>query len=453
MEQKPTVVIVGRTNVGKSTLFNRLVEQQKSLVSAIPGTTRDRFEADVIWRGKAIRLIDTGGMDIDKSKAIEHHIVDQAERAIKEADVLLFVTDAQTGMQPEDREIAKTLQGVNVPVLTVANKADNEDLQDTVQEWKQLPFGMPFVISARHGIGTGDLLDAAYDELEKVGKPAVEIRKTTSIRVSVIGRPNVGKSTLLNQLVGDERFIASAKEHTTRSPNDTLVEYQGQLYTLVDTAGIRKLAKVRAGSSKLEQKGVDKSVTTMKRSDVVLFVLDISKRIHMQDKFLAGQIEEAGASAIIIANKWDLIPDKDTNTIKEYERYIRAHIPSLSYAPIIFTSAKTGQRVENLFGMINTVYNARFTELSTQETREFISRTIAKHKPSRGRGVSHPKIKFFVQTAVNPPTFKLGLKQQRKDVLAESYVRFIKNQLRSIYEFPGTPIRIHVSARKKSHTT
>jgi len=269
----------------------------------------------------------------------------------------------------------------------------------------------------------------------------------------VIGKPNVGKSTLLNSMLGEQRFISADKDHTTREPNDTMINVGGKDYTLIDTAGIRKMARVRASEGKLETSGVDRTLRAVKKADVVLFVIDISKEIKTQDKFLGGELAEAGASVIIIANKWDKIPGKETGTINEYEDYIRALMPMLSYCPIVFTDAVSGKRVSGLFEVIDKVFASRFTQLDGNETRKFISQAILKHKPSKGRGISHPKIKYFVQTGINPPTFKLGLKQSRKDALNISYIRFLKNILREAYDFEGTPIRIHVHAKKKTHTT
>lgn len=451
----PKVVIVGRTNVGKSTLFNKLIEEQKSLVSDVPGTTRDRYEGDCIWRGQVVRLIDTGGLDVDRSDEIERNIAEQARLAIKEADLILFVVDVQSGIQPEDRDLAKELQETKKPVIVVGNKADNRELRARVNEkgWFGWSFGQPIPVSAGRGIGTGDLLDETYSVLEKHGKRPAEITDVAVMRVAVIGKPNVGKSSLLNAAVGETRFIASEKEHTTREPNDTMVTVGDQNYLFIDTAGIRKMAKVRGGKSKLEKAGVERTLRMMKRADVALFLIDISKRIQRQDKHLAGQLADAGTSVVVIANKWDLIPDKDSNTINEYEEYIRAHLPMLSYAPILFTSAKTGQRVPALSEVINKVYRSRFTQLDDEETKSFISRAIKRHRPTRGKGVAHPQIMSFKQVGINPPKFHLKIRHKREDVLAESYLRFLQNLLRKYYDFEGTPIIIKVLTKKKSHTT
>lgn len=451
----PKIVIVGRTNVGKSTLFNKLIEKQKSLVSDIPGTTRDRYEGDCIWRGSVVRLVDTGGLNVNRADEIESNIELQAKAAIEEADLVLFVVDLQAGIQPEDRELATMLQKTDKPILVAGNKADNREMRTLVdnKEWYNWSLGRPIPVSASRGIGTGDLLDDIFHALEKNGTPPASVNDISATRVTVVGRPNVGKSSLLNAILGQQRFIAADKEHTTREPNDTMVTVDGQNYLLVDTAGIRKMAKVRGSKSKLEKSGVDRTLRAVKRADVALLVLDISKAIHAQDKHLGGMIAETGASTIIVANKWDKIPDKDPNTINEYEEYIRAHLPMLSYAPIIFTSALTGKRVQGMFDVIDRVYKARFTQLDDEEMKSFISRAIKRHKPSRGKGVAHPRIMSFRQSKMNPPLFDLKIRHERKDVLADSYLKFLQNLLRKYYDFEGTPIRIRVLTKKKSHTT
>ncbi|EKD47468.1 MAG: hypothetical protein ACD_66C00048G0006 [uncultured bacterium] len=455
MSDIPKVAIVGRTNVGKSSLFNKLIEEQKTLVSAIPGTTRDIFEADCIWRGRVIRLIDTGGLDRGAKNEIDIEIGKQARKIMKEADVLLFIVDAQTGLQEEDRVLEKELRKTNKPIIVAANKADNRLMRTAINEkqWHSWSFQAPLAISAKRGTGTGDLLDLVYEKLDEINCPAISILDVHATQVSVIGRPNVGKSSLLNAAIGESRFIASSIEHTTREPNDTRITVDGRDYILVDTAGIRKMARVNKGGSKLEKEGIERTEQAMKRSDVCLLVLDISEPIHTQDKHLAGDLEKSGASVIIIANKWDLIPDKDSVTINKYEHYIRAHLPMLDWAPILFTSAQTGKRVQNLFEIIDQVVENRFTQLDDNQARGFISQAIVKHKPSKGKGESHPKIVKFYQKRVNPPVFELILKQTHNQALNPSYVRFLENYLRDMYTFDGVPIRIHVKGRSKSHTT
>ncbi len=454
--QPPKVAIIGRVNVGKSTLFNRLIEKQKSLVSKIPGTTRDRFEADCLWRGRVIRLIDTGGMDINPAAKVDAETIEQARLAIKEAAAIIFVVDLTSGLQDDDRQLAKELMKSNKPVILAGNKADTVKLRSLAgeKEWYKWNLGTPLPISASRGSGTGDLLDRVFEALDEVNNPAVEIQELMAIRVAVLGKPNVGKSTLLNSLVGHHRFITSEKEHTTREPNDTVIHVDGKTYLLIDTAGMRKTAKMKAGKSELEIAGVHRSLQAVKRAHVILFVIDVTKSIQTQDKHLAGEIAEGKASVIIIANKWDQIPDKDSKTINKFEDYIRGNLPQLDYAPIVFTSAITGKRVQGLFNLIDEVYQNRFTELDHRETYQFISKAIKKHLPSKGTGPAYPKITSFHQIDVNPPTFRLGLKQRYKTALNETYLRYLENQLRDQYGFDGTPIRVIVGAgeRKRSIT-
>ncbi len=451
----PRIAIIGRTNVGKSSLFNKLVEEQKSLVSNVPGTTRDRFEADCLWRGTVMRLIDTGGLDVAGKDEIEKNIVLQAEKAIEQADLIYFVVDLKVGPVPDDIAIAKKLRAAQKPVIVVGNKADNSEYRrkPNEPEWRAWPLPKPLAISAKQGTGLGDLLDASVEALEKIGKPPVEVSKIMPMRVCVIGEPNVGKSTLLNSLLGEERFITANIPHTTREPNDALLEHDGQLYIFLDTAGMRKQASRRRSGSELEQAGVAKSLALMERSEVALFVLDGTKGVTAQERHLAGKLQESRVSTIIVANKWDLVPGKETNSMNEYEAKIRDFLPQLDYAPILFTSALTGKHTQKLFALIQHVFQTRFTQLSEDEAKQFISKAIVRHKPARGKGVKSPKITRFYQSHINPPVFTLDVNLPRKDSLSISYVRFLENRMREQYDFLGTPIDIRVAAGRKTHTT
>lgn len=451
----PRIAIIGRTNVGKSSLFNKLVEEQKSLVSEIPGTTRDRFEADCLWRGAVMRLIDTGGLDVEGRDEIEKNTVLQAEKAIEQADLVYFVVDLKTGPVPDDLDIAKKLRAAKKPVLVIGNKADNAELrnQPATDTWRSWPLNKPLPISAKQGTGLGDILDASTEALVKMGKPPVEVSKLMPMRVCVIGEPNVGKSTLLNSLLGEERFITANVPHTTREPNDALFEHDGQLYMFLDTAGMRKQASRRRSGTQLEQVGVAKSIALLARSEIALFVIDGTKGITAQERHLAGMLNEARVSTIIIANKWDLVPGKETNSMNEYEERIRSFLPQLDYAPILFTSALTGKHTPKTFGLIQHVFQTRFTQLSDTESREFMSKAIVRHRPMRGKGVKSPKVTRFYQSHINPPVFTLEVNLPRKDSLATAYVRFLENRMREQYDFLGTPIDIRVSAGRKSHTT
>lgn len=450
----PKIALIGRTNVGKSTLFNKLIEEQKSLVSEIAGTTRDRFESDCIWRGRVIRLVDTGGMDVDANDPIERGVLEQSEYAIKEADIVLFLVDVKVGPTTDDLAIAKRLMAAKKSVIVVGNKADNAALRMSVEgaAWRSWPINRPFAISAGRGMGVGDLLDAVYAELARIKVEPAEVTSVLPMRIAVFGEPNVGKSTLLNSVLGEERFLTSEVAHTTRQPNDVHVNWEGKDYVFVDTAGVRRQAKRTASGTELEKFGVQKTILLLKRIEVALFVLDISKSITAQDKHLAGVLVEHGVSVVIIANKWDLIPDKDTNTINKYEEYIRAHLPQLHYAPIVFISALTGKRVRDIMTVINDVFANRFTEIDAEESKKFISQAIVKHKPSKLRGIWHPRIISFAQYRTNPPTFALTINQPREDALAPSYVKFLEKRLREQYEFEGSPIRINVRTITRKHS-
>lgn len=450
----PTIALVGRTNVGKSTLFNKLIEEQKSLISDIAGTTRDRFEADCLWRGKVVRLVDTGGLDVDPNDPIERGVLEQSKMAIEQADVILFLVDATVGPTQDDLVIAKKLRASGKPVIVVANKADNMELRMSVEghAWRSWPIARPLPVSAGRGMGCGDLLDAVFDELKTIGIEPIDVARVSPMRVGVFGEPNVGKSTLLNSIVGEERFLVSPVAHTTRQPNDILVHRDDKDYMFIDTAGIRRQAKRNRGGTEMEKFGVEKTVDMLHRCQVALFVIDVSAELTAQDRHLAGLMSEHGVSVVIIANKWDLIPDKETNTVNAYEEYIRAHLPQLHYAPIVFISALTGKRVNDIFDTINAVFAGRFTEMSDEETKMFITRAVARHKPSKSRGTWHPRIISFVQSRVNPPTFILTINQPREDALAPSYVRFLENRMREAFDFSGTPIRIRVKALQRKHS-
>lgn len=451
----PRVALIGRANVGKSSLFNRMIEEQKSLVSDIPGTTRDRFEADCLWKGHVIRLIDTGGLDANRLNEIEKNIIEQAEIAIKEADALLFVVDVTAPPSPDDLAIAHRIKKLGKPTVVVGNKADTAALRASINDktWKAWPLEKPLPLSAKQGTGVGDALELLSDLLEKTKKPPAPVNAVSPMRVAVFGEPNVGKSTLLNALLGENRFITANAPHTTRQPNDVTIEHEGHTYQFIDTAGVRKHASMMRSGTQLEKIGVNKTLETISRADVALFVIDSTRGVTAQDRHLAGILAEEGISTIILANKWDLIPKKTPTSVNEYEKLIRSFLPQLKHAPVLFVSALTGQRAKEVYDVVNHVFATRFTQLSDEESKSFMSRAIARHKPSRGKGVKHPKIIKFFQSRVNPPTFTLFVNLSRKDSLADSYLRFIENILREQYDFTGTPIRIRVETGRKSHTT
>ncbi len=441
----PTVAIIGRTNVGKSTLFNRMIEQSKALVSSTAGTTRDRNEGECLWRGKIVRFIDTGGLDINKQDEIERNIAIQAELAMKEADVILFVVDLKNPPLPTDLDLASKLWKTKTPIIVVGNKAEKAAERRRVHQpdWRLRGLPAPIAVSATQGSGVGDLLDEVYEQLEKIGKHPVDYRKIDAIRVAVIGKPNAGKSTLLNALIGEDRFITSSIAHTTREPNDILLHVGDKNYLFYDTAGMRKHAKVNKAGG-LEKMAVDKNEWVIRQSDVSLLILDATEPIGTQEKALAGILGDSGAGVIIIVNKWDLVKDKDTTTINDYRKYLAGELPFITWAPIMFVSALNKQRTNTIYKMIDDVSHNRSIELDMKELDGFLREALRKHLPSLGKGKNPPKVMGLKQVSTSPPKFDLTLKAQRTDALHPSYLRFIENRLRELHDFKGTPINIKV---------
>ncbi len=445
-EQKaPTVILVGRTNVGKSTLFNRLLEEHKALVSATAGTTRDRNEGNCLWRGMIVRIVDTGGLDVDKTDSIELSTVEQAERGIAQADLILFVVDVKSGPMPQEQELAAKLRDQKKPVIVVGNKAETaaERMSVELPEWRIQGLPTPIPVSSIRGTGVGDMLDAVYEKLEEIGKPPIESIEIDAIKIAVIGKPNVGKSSLINAIVGEERFIASPIAHTTREPNDTLIQFKDKNYIFVDTAGMRKKGKVKKAGG-LEAAAVIRNERSIKQADVAILVVDASEPIGTQEKTLAGLLKDSGVGVIIVANKWDLIEDKDTNTMKEYRHYMAQLFPFLRWAPVVFVSALKKQRVKNLFEMIDEVQKNRMTVISENELGLFLQGAIRKHLPTKGKGPAPPKILGLKQSRTGPPVFKLIIKAHRTDVVASSYIRYLSNSLREKYGLTGTPVFIRI---------
>ncbi len=441
----PRVALVGRTNVGKSTLFNRLLERQKALVSDIAGTTRDRNEGDCLWRGNVIRVIDTGGLDVEATDEIEKQTIAQTKIAIKQADVILFVVDIKTGPLPQEQALARLLKKSNIPVIVVANKAETptERAQVNTHEWYLQGLPTPVAVSALRGSGVGDLLDLVYETLIERGIPPIASSEQEAIRVAVIGKPNVGKSTLLNALLGEERFITSPTAHTTREPNDTLFRVGDKAFLFIDTAGMRKSGKVKKAGG-LEAQAVRRNEHVVRSADVTLFLIDASESIGTQEKTLAGFVKDSGSGVILIANKWDLIEQKTTTTMNRYREYIAASIPFLKIAPVLFVSALTKQRVKTIFDAIETVQRNRTRWIDQKELDAFLKNALNAHTPSAGKGPSPPKILGIKQTDIAPPTFDLIVKAKRESTLSEGYVRFLVNRLSETFHLSGTPIRVHI---------
>lgn len=441
----PSVALIGRTNVGKSTLFNRLTETRQALVSSVAGTTRDRKEGLCLWRGRVINVIDTGGLDADKNDDIEKNVIKQAEMAIQQADIIYFVVDLKTGALPQERDVAKKLVASGKPIIVVGNKAETMGTITTVhnREWQFPGLTAPVPISALKGTGVGDLLDETYDLIKKLKLEPADISKVQAVRVAVIGKPNVGKSSFLNALLGEERFIASPVSGTTREPNDVEVKIGDRNYVFVDTAGIRKKSKVdKAGG--LEEAGVERTHQTLRHCDVALFVVDATQPIGAQERHLAGMLMDARVGVIIVANKWDLVPDKTPSTINGFQKHVASFLPFISWAPLLFTSAIKGQRVENIYDLIDKIQIQRYMQIPEGELETFQKSAVRAHLPSKGKGPTPPKILGIEQVGIAPPSFQVVIKAKRLDVLHPSYLRFLENRLRQRFGFEGTPIRMGI---------
>lgn len=444
----PTVALVGRVNVGKSTLFNRLSSSQKAIVSPIPGTTRTRNIANTVWRGKEFSLVDTGGLTFSDDIVLEKEIVKQTEAGLRTADLIIFICDIQSGILPQEKELAKMIRQKfpNKPVLLVLNKADSEEwrLQLHNSEWRRLGLGEPTVVSALNGARTGDLLDLIYQHLRKIRRQPKLIKEIKPIKVALLGKPNVGKSSLFNKLIGEDRVIVSDLPHTTREPHDTLVEVDKKIILFIDTAGIRKKSKV---SGALERLGIGKSLEAVKRCDIVLFLLDASEPITDQDKQLGGLLREHTKSVIIVVNKWDLAEDNSDSFRNEVKKLISNSFPHLNYAPIIFISALSGYKAHQIFPLIEQANAARQIVVPDEELQTFMKATVKRHLPSRGKGVRHPKILGLRQIGIAPPMFEMFIKY--KTSVSISYVNFVKNRLRETYGFFATPLLIKLTKMKR----
>lgn len=439
----PLVAIIGRTNVGKSTLFNRLIERKKALISDFAGTTRDRNYQKCIWRGKEFTIIDTGGLDVKEIKDIDRETVAQAQIAIKEADLLLFLVDLKTGIIPADRKIAQLLRKSKTPFLLIANKAEKE--QDRAEAGKILKLGLGdyMLVSALSGVGTGDMLDAI---LKKIKKRKVRQNKKT-INVAFVGKPNVGKSSLVNSVLGEKRVVVTPVPHTTREPQDIEFKYKTKNFTLIDTAGLRRKRKL--GPS-LEKLGILMTLKTLPRANVGLFVIEINEPLTSQDSNIAENILKNDCGLIIVANKWDLVKNKDPKTINEYTKYIYDRFPYLRWAPIIFTSATEKQRTNKILDLVLEVRKEQQKEIDPHTLQAFIEKVVKKHHPTKGKGTKAPKVYGMKQVGTEPPTFDLGIDQ--KSDLHFSYIRYIENRIRERFSFMGTPIKIRtkrITIRKK----
>ena len=430
---KPIVAIIGKPNVGKSTFFNYIVGKRISIVEDTPGVTRDRVYAETNWRGRDFTVVDTAGIEPDSNDVILSQMREQAEIAIEIADVIIFLTDVKQGVTAADQEIALMLQKSKKPIILVCNKVDSfQKYQNDVYEFYNLGIGDPLPISATNAQGIGDVLDKIYDELPKeVDGEDDEGR----IKVAVIGKPNVGKSSLINKILGENRNIVSNIAGTTRDAIDSPFENEKGKYIFIDTAGIRRKSKV---TEAIEKFSVMRSLLAVERADVVLMMIDALEGVTDQDAKIAGEAHEAGKGVIIVVNKWDEY-EKETGTMEKYKKEIYNKLSYLSYAPIIFISAKTGQRVDKLFDMINNVAEQNSKRISTSMLNQVINEAIAIVQPPTDKG-KRLRIYYGTQVATKPPIFVIFV--NKKDLFHFSYERYLVNQLRKEFGLEGTPIRI-----------
>ncbi|HFJ9372680.1 TPA: ribosome-associated GTPase EngA [Bacillus nitratireducens] len=433
---KPVIAIVGRPNVGKSTIFNRIVGERVSIVEDIPGITRDRIYSAGEWLNHEFNIIDTGGIDIGDEPFLTQ-IRQQAEVAIDEADVIIFMTNGRDGVTAADEEVAKILYRSKKPIVLAVNKVDNPEMRSDIYDFYALGFGEPFPISGTHGLGLGDLLDEAANHFPKIEEEAYD---DETIRFSLIGRPNVGKSSLVNALLGQERVIVSNIAGTTRDAVDTPYSKDDQDYVIIDTAGMRKKGKVYESTEKYS---VLRALRAIERSDVVLVVLDGEEGIIEQDKKIAGYAHDSGRAVIIVVNKWDAVK-KDEKTMKAFEENIRAHFQFLDYASIVFLSAKTKKRTQTLLPVINEVNESHSIRVQTNVLNDVIMDAVAMN-PTPTHNGSRLKIFYATQVAVKPPTFVIFVNDT--ELMHFSYERFLKNRLREAFGFVGTPIHIIARAR------
>ena len=437
---KPIVAIIGKPNVGKSTFFNYLAGSRISIVQDTPGVTRDRVYAETNWRGRNFTLVDTGGIEPDSEDIILSQMREQANLAIAMADVILFLTDIRQGVTAADREIALMLKKSGKPIVLVCNKADNfeKDSQEAY-EFYNLGIGEPHPISATNALGIGDVLDKIY---ESFPPKTDDEENDNTIKVAVIGKPNVGKSSLINKILGENRAIVSDIAGTTRDAIDTEFENESGKYVLIDTAGIRRKSKVKES---IEKFSIMRTLLAIERSDVCLMLVDATEGVTDQDAKIAGEAHEAGKGVIIVVNKWDAI-EKQTGTLENYKKEVYDKLKYLSYAPMIFISAKTGQRVNKLFDLINYVAEQNALRVSTSVLNQVINEAIAIVQPPTDKG-KRLKIYYGTQASTKPPTFVIFVND--KELFHFSYERYLVNQIRKEFGLEGTPVRIIVREKNE----
>ncbi len=462
---QPVLALVGRPNVGKSTLFNRIVGRRVAVVHDEPGTTRDRLYASAEWNGLPFTVIDTGGLELlpetvasgqrpgpervlaQDSAPYIAMMRAQAELAMQEADVIVLVTDAIGGLTAGDEEVAEVLRKAECPVFLAVNKVDSERIRHDAMEFYALGLGDIYPISAFHGIGVADLLDDVVDTLrEEIEEGKLELDEPAGeperVEMAIVGRPNVGKSSLLNKLLGEERVIVSSVPGTTRDAVDTYLEWEGTPITLVDTAGIRRRGKVAPG---VEYYSVLRALWAIQRADVALLMIDGYEGVRSQDTHIAGAVLDEWASVVVLINKWDLV-DKDAHTMAEYTKWVREALKFLDYVPVLFISALTGQRVHHVLPTAIATWEARFHRIRTSELNRIVQDAVARHAPPSRRG-RRLRIYYASQPEVDPPTFVFHVNDP--SMVHFSYERYLENQIREAYGFVGTPIRLLFKPRRR----
>lgn len=438
---KPIVAIVGRPNVGKSTLFNIFADSRISIVEDTPGVTRDRLYADAEWLDRKFTMVDTGGIEMQNTDSIAVSIRQQAEVAIREADVILFVCDARTGITNDDLEVAKMLRQSRKPVVLAVNKADTPKQEAEAYEFYNLGIGEPYLISASNRLNLGDLLDAVVEKFPPEGED--EDDSEDVIKVAIIGRPNVGKSSIFNDIIGQTRSIVSDVAGTTRDAIDVPVEKDGQTYLFIDTAGMRRKGKI---DEPIEKYSIIRTLRAVDRSDVVLLVLNAVEGITDQDKKIAGYAHEAGKGIVIVVNKWDLYPDKTVMSTEEFTKNIRHELIFMPYANVVYVSALTQQRISRLPEMIKDAAEANAMRIATSVLNQVVTDAVAMNQPPMEKG-KRLKILYTTQVKVKPPTFVIFCNEP--EIMHFSYQRYLENQLREAFGFKGTPINIIVRGKNE----
>ncbi|NDL66313.1 ribosome biogenesis GTPase Der [Anaerotalea alkaliphila] len=437
---RPIVAIVGRPNVGKSTLFNRLAGDKLSIVQDTPGVTRDRIYADVEWLNYSFTIIDTGGIEPQTDDLILQHMRNQAEIAIDTADVIMFITDVKAGLTDSDFKVAEMLRRSRKPVVLVVNKVDShEKLQYDVFEFYNLGLGDPYGISSANGTGLGDALDAVVAHFAPVSEGEEEDEVP---RIAIIGKPNVGKSSLINKVLGEDRVIVSEIAGTTRDAVDTDVRFDGKEYIFIDTAGLRKKSKIK---EEIERFSIVRTVAAIERADLVVMMVDAEEGITEQDAKIAGIAHERGKGAVIAVNKWDAV-EKDDKSMYRFLDTVQKTLAYMTYAPVVFISAKTGQRINKLFETIDMVVQNQNLRVATGVLNEILYDAMAMNQPPSDKG-KRLKIFYMTQVSVKPPTFVLFIND--KELMHFSYTRYIENQIREAFGFKGTPIRMLARERKE----